>query len=271
MENDRSLKVDVAVNGYRDEDGKYNILSHDVSIPKEKRMDKDVDYTKGFKEELDSSVVVSGGIDQDGKRILISEAAIGKPLDVEVAFSLGADTLGADTEKPKSIRVEEISEVLSGDMSDDTIITTPKGVVKTAGEIRDEARNFTYENSPLANKVKSKRVEAVEFLTKKDSKRYDFKALLRDCLKGYKHSVETIRAIYKIRVLNKAFKHLNANSKRIALNDYLSNKFIEHSAETNESTIDLIALLKNDNNLIDYAVLLKRVLVMAINRNIKLY
>ena len=64
---------------------------------------------------------------------------------------------------------------------------------------------------------------------------------------------------------------MNANSKRITLNDYLSNKFIEHSAETNESTIDLIALLKNDNNLIDYAVLLKRVLVMAINRNIKLH
>ena len=81
MENDRSLKVDVAVNGYRDEDGKYNILSHDVNIPKE----------QGFKEELDSSVAVIGGIDQDGKRILISEAAIEKPLDVEVAFSLGAD------------------------------------------------------------------------------------------------------------------------------------------------------------------------------------
>ena len=256
MENDRSLKVDVSVNGYRDEDGKYNTLSYDVSIPKE----------QGFKEEFDSSVAVVGGIDQDGKRVLISEAAIEKPLDVEVAFSLGADI-----EKPKSIRVKEISEVLSGDMSDNTIITTPKGIVKTAGQIREEARNFTYENSPLANKVKSKRVEAVEFLTKKDSKKYDFKALLRDCLKGYKHSVETIRAIYKIRVLNKEFKHLNANSKKIALNDYLSNKFIEHSAETNESTIDLIALLKNDNNLIDYAVLLKRVLVMAINRNIKLY
>lgn len=256
MENDRSLKVDVSVNGYPDEDGKYNTLSYDVSIPKE----------QGFKEEFDSSVAVVGGIDQDGKRVLISEAAIEKPLDVEVAFSLGADI-----EKPKSIRVKEISEVLSGDMSDDTIITTPKGIVKTAGQIREEARNFTYENSPLANKVKSKRVEAIEFLTKKDSKRYDFKALLRDCLKGYKHSVGTIRAIYKIRVLNKEFKHLNANSKRIALNNYLSNKFIEHSAETNESTIDLIALLKNDNNLIDYAVLLKRVLVMAINRNIKLY
>jgi len=256
MENDRSLKVDVSVDGYRDEDGKYNTLSYDVSIPKE----------QGFKEEFDSSVAVVGGIDQDGKRVLISEAAIEKPLDVEVAFSLGADI-----EKPKSIRVKEISEVLSGDMSDDTIITTPKGIVKTAGQIREEARNFTYENSPLANKVKSKRVEAIDFLTKKDSKRYDFKALLRDCLKGYKHSVETIRAIYKVRVLNKEFKHLNANSKRIALNDYLSNKFIEHSAETNESTIDLIALLKNDNNLIDYAVLLKRVLVMAINRNIKLY
>ena len=256
MENDRSLKVDVSVNGYRDEDGKYNTLSYDVSIPKE----------QGFKEEFDSSVAVVGGIDQDGKRVLISEVAIEKSLDVEVSFSLGADI-----EKPKSIRVKEISEVLSGDMSDDTIITTPKGIVKTAGQIREEARNFTYENSPLANKVKSKRVEAVEFLTKKDSKKYDFKALLRDCLKGYKHSVETIRAIYKIRVLNKEFKHLNANSKRIALNNYLSNKFIEHSAETNESTIDLIALLKNDNNLIDYAVLLKRVLVMAINRNIKLY
>ena len=264
MENDRSLKVDVAVNGYRDEDGKYNTLSYDVNIPEE----------QGFKEELDSSVAVFGGINQDGKKILISEAAIGESLsslDVETTFSLATSSLGADIEQPKSIRVKEISEVLSGDMSDDTIITTPRGVVKTAGEIREEARNFTYENSPLANKVKSKRIEAIEFLTKKDSKKYDFKALLRDCLKGYKHSVETIRAIYKVRVLNKEFKHLNANSKRIALNDYLSNKFIEHSAETNESTIDLIALLKNDNNLIDYAVLLKRVLVMAINRNIKLH
>ena len=252
MENDRSLKVDVAVNGYRDEDGKYNTLSYDVSIPKE----------QGFKEELDSSVAVAAGVDENGKAILLSEKGIN---------SKSPFLLDMEIDESKPIEVKDISEVLSGDMSDDTIITTPKGVVKTAGEIREEARNFTYENSPLANKVKSKRVEAIEFLTKKDSKRYDFKALLRDCLKGYKHSVETIRAIYKIRVLNKEFKHLNANSKRIALNNYLSNKFIEHSAETNESTIDLIALLKNDNNLIDYAVLLKRVLVMAINRNIKLY
>ena len=234
-------------------------------------IDAIADNSKGFKEELDSSVAVMGGINQDGERVLISEAAIPSSLDVEATFSLAADSLGNEIEKPKYIEVKDISEVLSGDMPDNTVITTPRGVIKTAGQIREEARNFTYENSPLANKVKSKRIEAIEFLTKKDSKKYDFKALLRDCLKGYKHSVETIRAIYKVRVLNKEFKHLNANSKRIALNNYLSNKFIEHSAETNESTIDLIALLKNDNNLIDYAVLLKRVLVMAINRNIKLY
>ena len=230
MENDRSLKINVSMNG--------------------------------FKEELDSTVAVAAGVDENGKAILLSEKGVN---------SKSPFLLDMEIDESKPIEVKDISEVLSGDMSDNTIITTPRGVVKTAGQIREEARNFTYENSPLANKVKSKRVEAIEFLTKKDSKKYDFKALLRDCLKGYKHSVETIRAIYKIRVLNKEFKHLNANSKRIALNDYLSNKFIEHSAETNESTIDLIALLKNDNNLIDYAVLLKRVLVMAINRNIKLY
>ena len=257
MENDRSLKVDVAVNGYRDEDGKYNTLSYDVNIPEE----------QGFKEEFDSSVAVVAGVNQDGKRVLISEAALEK----NNLFGDISELVYIESDNSKPIEVKDISEVLSGDMSDNTVITTPRGIIKTAGQIREEARNFTYENSPLANKVKSKRVEAIEFLTKKDSKRYDFKALLRDCLKGYKHSVETIRAIYKVRVLNKEFKHLNANSKRIALNDYLSNKFIEHSAETNESTIDLIALLKNDNNLIDYAVLLKRVLVMAINRNIKLY
>ena len=268
MENDRSRKtdvdidgyswkVDVNMNGYIDEDGKYNILSHNASFPKE----------QGFEEEFDSSVAIVAGVNQDGKRVLISEAALEKN-------QLSGDVLeltDIENDNSKPIEVKDISEVLSGDMSDNTIITTPRGVVKTAGQIREEARNFTYENSPLANKVKSKRIEAIEFLTKKDSRRYDFKALLRDCLKGYKHSVETIRAIYKVRVLNKEFKHLNANSKRIALNDYLSNKFIEHSAETNESTIDLIALLKNDNNLIDYAVLLKRVLVMAINRNIKLH
>ena len=257
MENDRSLKVDVAVNGYRDEDGKYNTLSYDVNIPEE----------QGFKEEFDSSVAITAGVNQDGKRVLISGAALEKnQLSGDIS-----ELVDTESDNSKPIEVKDISEVLSGDMSDNTVITTPRGIIKTAGQIREEARNFTYENSPLANKVKSKRVEAIEFLTKKDSKRYDFKALLRDCLKGYKHSVETIRAIYKVRVLNKEFKHLNANSKRIALNDYLSNKFIEHSAETNESTIDLIALLKNDNNLIDYAVLLKRVLVMAINRNIKLY
>ena len=234
-------------------------------------IDAIADNSKGFKEELDSSVAVMGGINQDGERVLISEAAIPSSLDVEATFSLATDSLGNEIEKPKYVEVKDISEVLSGDMPDNTVITTPRGVIKTAGQIREEARNFTYENSPLANKVKSKRIEAIEFLTKKDSKKYDFKALLRDCLKGYERSVETIRAIYKVRVLNKEFKHLNANSKRIALNNYLSNKFIEHSAETGESTIDLIALLKNDNNLIDYAVLLKRVLVMAINRNIKLY
>ena len=243
MENDRSLKVDVAVKGYRDEDGKYYTLSYNV--------------------DTSNSVEIVAGVDQNGK---------GHTLPIVLEDEI-EDTkfIHTESDSSKPIEVKDISEVLSGDMSDNTIITTPRGVIKTAGQIREEARNFTYENSPLANKVKSKRIEAIEFLTKKDSKRYDFKALLRDCLKGYKHSVETIRAIYKIRVLNKEFKHLNANSKRIALNDYLSNKFIEHSAETNESTIDLIALLKNDNNLIDYAVLLKRVLVMAINRKIKLY
>ena len=35
MENDRSLKVDIAMRGYVDEDGKYNILSYDVNIPKD--------------------------------------------------------------------------------------------------------------------------------------------------------------------------------------------------------------------------------------------
>ena len=225
------------------------------------------DNSNGFKEELDSSVAIVAGVNQDGKRVLISEAALEKnQLSGDIT-----ELTDIENDNSKAIEVKDISEVLSGDMPDNTVITTPRGVIKTAGQIREEARNFTYENSPLANKVKSKRIEAIEFLTKKDSKKYDFKALLKDCLKGYKHSVETIRAIYKVRVLNKEFKHLNANSKRIALNNYLSNKFIEHSAETGESTIDLIALLKNDNNLIDYAVLLKRVLVMAINRNIKLY
>ena len=35
MKNDSSLKVDISVNGYRDEDGKYNLLSYDVNIPKD--------------------------------------------------------------------------------------------------------------------------------------------------------------------------------------------------------------------------------------------
>ena len=39
--------------------------------------------------------------------------------------------------------VKDISEVLSGDMSDNTNITTPRGVIKTAGENREEGRNFT--------------------------------------------------------------------------------------------------------------------------------
>lgn len=252
MENDRSLKVDVAVNGYRDEDGKYNILSYDVSIPKE----------QGFEEELDSTTAIAAGVDENGKAILLSE----KGINGKSPF-----LLDMENDESKLKEVKDISEILSSDLPDETLIRTPKGIEITAGQVRKEAKDFSFENSPLNSKVKSKRVEAIEFLTKKDSVKYDFKALLRDCLKGYKHSVETIRAIYKIKVLNKEFKHLNANSKRIALNDYLSNKFIEHSAETNKSTIDLIALLKNDNNLIDYAVLLKRVLVMAINRNIKLY
>ena len=262
MENNRSLKVDVAVNGYRDEDGKYNILSHDVSIPKE----------QGFKEELDSTIAIAAGVDENGKAILLSEKGINGKSPFLLDMENDESKLKEDIPISKEIiEVKDISEILSSDLPDETLIRTPKGIEITAGQVRKEAKDFSFENSPLNSKVKSKRVEAIEFLTKKDSVKYDFKALLRDCLKGYKHSVETIRAIYKIRVLNKEFKHLNANSKRIALNDYLSNKFIEHSAETNKSTIDLIALLKNDNNLIDYAVLLKRVLVMAINRNIKLY
>jgi len=171
-----------------------------------------------------------------------------------------------------AVEAKDIAEVLSGDMPDDTIIKTPKGIEITAGQIREEAKNFKYENSPLAKDVKSKRVEAIEFLTKKDKKKYDFKALLRDCLKGADANIKNdiIRSIYKIKVLNKSFKHLNINSKRIALNNYLSDKLMQHSAEKHEATVDLLSMLKNDNNIIDYSVLLKKVIVAALNRKIKL-
>ena len=39
----------------------------------------------------------------------------------------------------------------------------------------------------------------------------------------------------------------------------------------NESTMDLLSMLKNDNNIVDYVVLLKKVIVAAINRKIKLH
>ena len=35
MKNDSSLKFDITMTGYRDEDGKYNLLSYDVNIPKD--------------------------------------------------------------------------------------------------------------------------------------------------------------------------------------------------------------------------------------------
>ena len=35
MANDSSLKFDITMTGYRDEDGKYNLLSYDVNIPKD--------------------------------------------------------------------------------------------------------------------------------------------------------------------------------------------------------------------------------------------
>lgn len=219
MENDRSLKVDVAVNGYRDEDGKYNILSYDVDTLKE----------QGSKE----------------------------------------DTLTSE----KIIEVKDIEDVLKGDMPDETLIKTPKGITLTAGQIREETRNFKYTESPLASDVKSKRVEAIEFLTKKDNKKYDFKAMLRDCLKGVDDEVKNniIRSIYKIKVLNKSFKHLNINSKRIALNNYFSDRLIFHTAKTGEATIDLLSMLKNDNNILDYLVLLKKFLIICVNRKIALY
>ena len=49
MKNDRSLKVDVSVNGYRDEDGKYNTLSYDVSIPKDnaRKVKESLRYLRG--------------------------------------------------------------------------------------------------------------------------------------------------------------------------------------------------------------------------------
>ena len=96
MENDRSLKVDVAVNGYRDEDGKYNILSYDVDTPSE----------QGFKEEFDSSVAIVAGVNQDGKRVLISEAALEKN-------QLSGDVLeltDIENDKSKPIEVKDISE-----------------------------------------------------------------------------------------------------------------------------------------------------------------
>lgn len=219
MENDRSLKVDVAVNGYRDEDGKYNILSYDVDTPKE----------QGSKEDTPTS--------------------------------------------EKIIEVKDIEDVLKGDMPDETLIRTPKGITLTAGQIREETRNFKYTESPLASDVKSKRVEAIEFLTKKDNKKYDFKAMLRDCLKGVDDEVKNniIRSIYKIKVLNKSFKHLNINSKRIALNNYFSDRLIFHTAKTGEATIDLLSMLKNDNNILDYLVLLKKFLIICVNRKIALY
>lgn len=259
MENDRSLKVDVAMNGYRDENGKYNLLSYDVDTPR----------GQGFKEEFDSSVAIVAGVNQDGKVVLISEAALEKN-QLSRDMLVPMDTK-SDNSKP--IEVKDIEDVLKGDMPDDTIIKTPKGIELTAGQIREETRNFKYEDSPLASNVKSKRVEAIEFLTKKDKNKHDFKIVLRDCLKGVDNNLknEIIRSIYKIKVLNKSFKHLNINSKRIALNNYLSDKFIEHSAMKNESTMDLLSMLKNDKNIIDYVVLLKKVIVVAINRKIKLH
>ena len=35
MANDSSLKFDITMTGYRDENGKYNLLSYDVNIPKD--------------------------------------------------------------------------------------------------------------------------------------------------------------------------------------------------------------------------------------------
>lgn len=177
----------------------------------------------------------------------------------------------AETKEP--ILISDIADVLKSDMADNVEIVTPKGVKLTAGKIREEAKNFKYTESPLASDVKSKRVEAIEFLTKKDNRRYDFKAALRDCLKGVEPTLRNniIRSIYSIKVLNKSFKHLNVNSKRIALNNYLADKLIIHSAETNQPTSDLLSMLKNDNNIIDYSVLLKKVLIASVNRKIKLH
>lgn len=183
--------------------------------------------------------------------------------DVKVEFNATEEVL----------EVKDIEDVLKGDMPDETLIRTPKGITLTAGQIREETRNFKYTESPLASDVKSKRVEAIEFLTKKDKKKYDFKAMLRDCLKGVDDEVKNniIRSIYKIKVLNKSFKHLNINSKRIALNNYFSDRLIFHTAKTGEATIDLLSMLKNDNNILDYLVLLKKFLIICVNRKIALY
>ena len=98
MENNRSLKVDVAVNGYRDEDGKYNILSHDVSIAKEQR----------FEEELDSTIAIAAGVDENGKAKLLSEKGVNSKSPFLLDMEIDESKLKEDTPVSKEV-IEFIS------------------------------------------------------------------------------------------------------------------------------------------------------------------
>ncbi len=100
-----------------------NINGDIYTLRREYNLDVNIPEEQGFKEEFDSSVAIVAGVNQDGKRVLISEAALEKnqlSRDIPVLI----DT---ESNNSKPIEVKDISEVLSGDMSDDTIITTDVG------------------------------------------------------------------------------------------------------------------------------------------------
>lgn len=174
--------------------------------------------------------------------------------------------------EPEPVAVESLAAALSlNNLPDDRKVITPSGTTVTMGELRNGVKNFDYANSPMATKVVSKRQEAINFISQKDKVKFDFKQMLSKCLEGHKDKNEIIRSIYKIRVLNKAFKHLNVNAKRIALNNYLNNKLMAHSSATGEETLSILNLLRNDNNILDYSILLKNAFEKAVNQKVKLH
>jgi len=121
-----------------------------------------------------------------------------------------------------------------------------KSEEEVVGELLEKKNNITA--------LKTKKENAIDFMYLSDNyeKRFNFKTYLNKILKNNNHRVAFIRKLYALKLMNKSFKHLNLNTKRILLNNILRENILMHSSDTGYAATDILVLLNNSNKIEEY-------------------